>query len=220
MNSKNNYDGKGVCLTTINGDRLFGIVRYPQKAEKQDTQPHELYLQTSPENIISIPTEDIIDLHVVPIIQAESCFFHRDQTGGVITLMGEINWNGRLVFLYAHGSMQDPKTFSASLSISDMLIKKSKIWEYELIKYAATHIDPVNDDIMLVDQIATNKMTISSVKRQEFADRMTLIFIDVYPDGKLYFDYALDEKIPGAEIGLYADISGNINQVSFTADTQ
>ena len=58
-----------------------------------------------------------------------------------------------------------------------MLIKKSKIWEYELIKYAATHIDPVNDDIMLVDQIATNKMTISSVKRQEFADRMTLIFM-------------------------------------------
>lgn len=118
---------------------------------------------------------------------------------------GEINWLGQevSVSLYCDDGALTAKTALENLR---RIVAEAAGWDARLRQCAVE--DMAGEDGMVEIWGDGTEEEPPPVTAAEFLSRISLGFMDVYPNGELYFDYDLDEMFTDHGLGICADMAG------------
>lgn len=135
---------------------------------------------------------------------------HKFGKNGVV-FDGKINWLDDIVDVSLHTNSTESLMADKSLEILCKIAENATEWDKKLRQYGADEFSDDNGMIEIWGNDENNNDSLpQTITKDEFISRISLGFMWIYPDGKVYFDYNLDEMFTDHGLGITANISGEI----------
>ena len=135
---------------------------------------------------------------------------HKFGKNGVV-FDGKINWLDDIVDVSLHTSSTESLMADKSLEILCKIAENATEWDKKLRQYGADEFSDDNGMIEIWGNDENNNDSLpQTITKDEFISRISLGFMWIYPDGKVYFDYNLNEMFTDHGLGITANISGEI----------
>ena len=118
---------------------------------------------------------------------------------------GEINWLGQEVSVSLYC---DDGALTAETALENLrrLMAEAADWDAKLRQCAVEEMS--GEDGMVEIWGDGTEEEVPPITAAEFLSRISLGFLDVYPNGELYFDYDLDGMFTDHGLGICADMLG------------
>lgn len=146
------------------------------------------------------------------VIHDELGTFVQKDPGKDKAYSGEVSWLGENVYVDLYCDSDGSQTADIALGNLRKLVDNADDWDKKIRKYIA---DDMSDEDGMVeiwgDDEDTDEDDVSQITREEFLSRISVGFINIYPDGEIFFDYNMDEMFSDHGMGVNADISGEIS---------
>lgn len=130
--------------------------------------------------------------------------------GGGKVFEGEMDWCGERVTVFLQPDENNVNGIDRSLEILRRLLSNAAEWDARLKEYSANGF--LDDDGLIHIWGSPEQLQEDAepVTKEEFISRISLGFVDISPNGDIYFDYSLDEMFTDHGEGIFANISGEI----------
>ena len=130
--------------------------------------------------------------------------------GGGRVFEGEVDWCGNRVTVFLQPDENNDSEINQSFEILRRLLSNAVEWDNRLREYSAN--DFLDDDGLIHIWGSPEQLheDVEPVTKEEFISRISLGFMDISPNGDIYFDYSLDDMFTDHGEGIFANISGEI----------
>lgn len=123
---------------------------------------------------------------------------------------GKINWLGESAYVNLHCDSADSLVANSALEYLRKIVAKADDWDKKIREYVA---DDMSDEAGMVEiwgDSMNSDDDVSLITREEFLSRISIGFIDIEPNGDIFFDYDLDGMFTDHGMGIDANISGEM----------
>lgn len=124
---------------------------------------------------------------------------------------GEISWLGENVYVDLYCSSDGSHTADIALGNLRRLVENADDWDKKVREYIADDMSDEDGTVEIWGDDEDDEDDVSQITREEFLSRISAGFINIYPNGDIFFDYNLDEMFTDHGMGVSADISGEIS---------
>lgn len=123
---------------------------------------------------------------------------------------GEVDWCGKTVTVFLGNDSDESETIDKASDILRKLLDNADEWDKKLKEYSADDLCESDGLIHIWGSCEQFEDDVKPVTKKEYMERISLGFMDISPNGDIYFDYDLDEMFTDHGMGINANISGEI----------